>query len=236
MRKAIILFPAMLLAGCASLQAAKVYLPSDIAASGSWIPITGIGGGTHGRFAVGDYRGGFERSERQLSFFGSDIRNYGHADFVISGPEIGTTIEGMCRMRERLLDFGIVELKPQRMAFRCNFTAGERAFPARIELQETVGEMGGALGRHERRGEIALGGETIHFRSVHELTGSSLDVAQPMGYAFRQDDRPIGALELNGTPRFFVRDDLASGVLRTMTIAAVALSIFWDPSNSALGD
>ncbi|WP_033074219.1 hypothetical protein [Sphingopyxis sp. MWB1] len=230
------LLPLFLLAlgGCSAIRPATMQMPSDLAQTASATPITGIGGGRHGRFAVGDYHGGFERSEERLAFFDMFGANTGHVDFSIEGPEISDVIDTSCRMREREIDLGIMEFKPARMALRCEFLADGRPFPARLELQEVSKGLGGALGRRERRGEIALGGEVVRMRSVHRVEGSPLAVAAPIGYIFEQRGRPVGAVELNGQARLFLAPGTDPGLARTVTIAAAALAIFWDPANSAL--
>jgi hypothetical protein len=232
-----LLLPALLLiGGCATIRPAEMRMPEGFAARASMMPISGIGGGRHGRFNVGEYNGGFERSEQRLAIFDAFVKNYGHSAFTIEGPEISSYIDARCRMRERVIDLGIAEFKPKKMAYRCEFLADGRAFPARFELQEINEGLGGALSRNERRGEIALGGEIVQIRSIHKLADSPIAVANPIGYMFEQRGRPIGAVELNGQARLFIPDGTDGGLTRTMTIAAVTLAIFWDPANSALGD
>lgn len=222
--------------GCAAFPPAQMRLPPSLAEFGIRMPVEGISGWTRGRFRAGEFSGTYERSEERLAFFDTFIRNSGHSDFQIEGPAISSTIEAECRMRERVLDFGIAEFTPKRMAYRCQFTADGYAMRARFELQEVRSGIGGALNRRARRGEIALGGEILQIRSVHRLEGSPLEMATPIGYLFEQRGRDVGALELNGAPVIVLADDIDEGVVRTMTIAAMALAIFWDPANSALSD
>lgn len=235
-RKALLLSSFALLAGCASIKPAEMRLPAGLAADAAPMTIKGIGGGRHGRFTVGDYRGGFERSEERLAIFDAFVKNYGHVAYTIEGPEISDYIDARCRMREREIDLGIIEFKPKKMAFRCEFLAAGHPFPARFELQEVNRGLGGALSREERRGEIALGGEIVQMRSVHKIEGSGLAVASPIGYVFEQDGRAVGAVELNGKARLFIPQGTDPGLARTLTIAGVTLAVFWDPANSALDD
>ena len=137
-------------------------------------------------------------------------------------------------MRERVLDLGIMEFTPGPMSYRCEFTADGRAIPARFELQEVRSGIGGALSREERRGEIALGGEIVQIRSVHRLEGSPIEMASPIGYVFEQDGRPVGAVELNGSPVIYLADAADEGLARTIVVGAMALAVFRDPANSAL--
>ncbi|RZV35288.1 MAG: hypothetical protein EX262_02570 [Sphingomonadaceae bacterium] len=236
MRLLFLFLTLLLTSACSTITPATMRLPGDLALNSERLTYAGIGGGTRGRFQVGAFRGSFERSEQRLAIFDALVRNYGRADFVIEGPAIGSTIEAQCRMRERLIDLGIAEFKASRMAYRCEFTAAGHAFPARFEVQEVSRGLGGTLSKKERRGEIALGGETVQIRSVHKLDGSPIEMASPIGYVFTQNGDPVGAVELNGAPELFIAHGIDHGLARTVTIAATALAIFWDPANSALGD
>lgn len=221
---------------CSGFMPAEMRLPNNLAIESARLPVEGLGGWTHGRFRTGDWSGGYERSEERLAFFDTDIRNSGYSKFTIAGPGISSTIEGHCRMRERILDFGFAEFKPKPMTYRCAFTADGRAIPARLELQEVRARVGGALNRSERRGEIALGGETVQIYSVHKLAGSPIEMASPIGYVFEKRGRAVGAVELNGAPVLYIEDLTDEGLARTITIGAIALAAFWDSANSALGE
>ncbi|GGD94937.1 hypothetical protein GCM10011515_13420 [Tsuneonella deserti] len=181
-----------------------------------------------GHFTAGEYRGTFDRSLDRWSFGGAIARR-GHSDFTIAGPQISSTIEARCAMREHALDLGLAEVTMQPMAYRCDFTAEGRPIPARFELQEVVGG-GSAITRYERRGEIALGGEMVRFRSVDHIAGTSMPSLTPVGYVFEQNGREIGALELTGRPALMLSAPVDPGVARTVTIAAVSLATFWDPA------
>lgn len=236
MKRPLALAACILAAGCAAFPPAEMRLPPALAAQSAPLPVEGIGGGTTGRFRVDAWQGTFERSEERLAVFETFVTNRGHADFIIAGPGISSTIEARCRMRERIIDLDILEFTPQPMAYGCDFSAEGRAFPARLELQEVRSGLAGALSRRERRGEIALGGETVQIQSVHKLAGSPIEMATPIGYVFTQGGNPVGAIELNGTPRLFVADRTDQNLARTLVIGAIALAVFWDPANSMLGD
>lgn len=236
MRKLTFLGAALLAGACSTTQTATMRLPSGFDVTSTRLPFSGIGGGTHGRFTVGEYRGGFERSEQRLAIFDALEKNYGHSEYVIEGPAISSTIEARCRFSERLIDLEFAEFKPKKMAYRCEYTAEGRAFPARFELQEVHHGLAGALSKNERYGEIALGGETVQIRSVHKLVGSPIVMANPIGYIFEQDGQPVGAIELNGSPVLFLSNGADEGLARTIAVASVALAVFWDPANSALDD
>lgn len=212
-------------------------LPADLSASPAtttWI--TGFNGWNTGKFEAGRYNGSYQRSEGGLALFDTWIERSGKGRFAIAGPEISSTIEATCRMRERAIKIGDgLEMTTNPMAFRCAFEAEGRPFPARFELQEATGG-GSSAYRYERHGEIALGGETVQIRSVHDLVGTPHGTITPMGYLFEQHGRPVGALELNGTPELIVPDGSDPGLARTLTVAAVALAVFQDPANRSGDD
>lgn len=226
---------ALALSACSTFPSAQMQLPHTLAGQ-SAEPVSGITGWTHGRFQTAGYFGGYERSERRLTFFDVFDRRAGHVNFTISGPEISEVIDARCRMRERALNLGSASFTTKPMAYRCEFLSDGWPFPARFELQESVGNVAAALTRYERRGEIALGGEILGFRSVHAVQGSPMTTETPIGYVFLHRGEPVGAIELNGSPRLFSRPSLDPGVKRTMVIAGMALALLWDPADSHLGE
>jgi hypothetical protein len=225
MRPFAFLLPALAVSACAPAQ---MRLPDTFAAS-TRTEFVGFSGWNRGEFTAGAYAGDYERSADRLSFFDTLRSNTARAEFTIAGPEIGSTIEARCRMRERSIDTGLVEVIYQPMAYGCDFTADGHVFPARFELQEVHSD---ALKPYQRRGEIALGGEIVQIRSVHAIEGTSLPTLAPIGYVFEQDGRPVGAVELNGKPVLILPAGTAPGLARTLTIAALALGVLWDPANS----
>lgn len=231
MRRHIICAAALFAAACTPAQ---MRLPAGLAASGQVLPVDGIGGGNKGRFHVGPWQGSFTRSQTRLALFDALVTNRAGAGFIIEGPGISDTIEADCRMRERIIQIDVLAFTPQRMAYACEFTAEGRAFPARFELQEARTGLADALSRRQRRGEIALGGEVVQFRSVHKIEGSPLELASPIGYVFEKDGREVGAVELNGKPRLILAGRPDEGLSRTITVAALALALLRDPANSPL--
>ena len=219
-------FGALLLAGCATAQ---MRLPENLAAA-TRTEFTGIGGWRSGDYTAGAYAGRYERSADRLSFFGTLNEARGHSQFTIAGPGMPEAIEGRCRMRESSVDLGLVEVTTRPMAYRCEFSAGERESTAWLELQEDNGP-GTPINRYVRYGRIELEGETVDIRSVHHLAGTSLPVSTPIGYVFEQRGRPVGAVELNGRPALVIEPGASPELRRTLTLAALALGVFWDPAN-----
>jgi hypothetical protein len=229
MRVFLTLLGAGAVSACASAQ---LDLPSTLATASTRAEFTGWTGWTHGSFAAGSYRGDYERSADRLEFFETFRTNSARAEFVVAGPEIGSTIEGECRMRERSVDTGIVEVVTRPMVYGCEFTAEGRAFPSYFELRETQSDV---FRPYERHGEIALGGEVVQIRSLHRIAGTRLPTMAPIGYLFEQDGRPVGAVELNGKPVLVLPAGTDPGLARTLTIAALALGVLNDPANAVDG-
>ena len=65
-----------------------------------------------------------------------------------------------------------------------------------------------------------------------DLAGTSLPVSTPIGYVFEQDGHAVGAVELNGRPALVVEPGASPELHRTLTLAALALGVFWDPANT----
>jgi hypothetical protein len=218
---------ALALAGCASAQ---MRLPENLAAA-SRVEFDGIGGWRSGDYTAGAYAGRYERSSDRLSYFGTVNEARGHSAFTLAGPDVPQPIEGRCRMRESSLDLGLVEVTTRPMAYRCEFRAEGQPMPAWLELQEENGP-GTPINRYVRRGRIALAGETVEIRSVHHLAGTTLPTSTPVGYLFEQRGRPVGAVELNGRPALMIEPGASPELRRTLTLAALALGVFWDPANT----
>jgi hypothetical protein len=176
-------------------------LPDNLAAA-TRTEFTGIGGWRSGDYTVGPYSGRYERSADRLSFFGASTRRAATASSRIAGPTCPRAIEGRCRMRESSLDLGLVEVTTRPMAYRCEFSAGERQ-PHRLARAAGGQRPGTPINRYVRYGRIELDGETVEIRSVHHLAGTSMPVSTPIGYVFEQRGRPVGAVELNGRPRWW---------------------------------
>jgi hypothetical protein len=225
MRFLLPVLPALALAGCATAQ---MRLPETLAAA-SRVEFEGIGGWRSGEYSAGPYSGRYERSADRLSYFDTVNEGRGRSEFTLAGADLPETIEGRCRMRESSLDLGLVEVTTRPMAYRCEFAAGGRPIAASLELQEVTRS---AINRYERRGRMTLDRERVEIRSVHHLAGTSLPTSTPVGYQFEQHGRAVGAVELNGRPALIVEPGASPELRRTLTLAALALGVFWDPANT----
>jgi hypothetical protein len=235
MKKLFIAVATVSLAGCAAIQPARMVVPPALQGVGQ-IGITGIGGGRSGSFVAGDFSGEFRRSDERLAFFDPVFEHRsGGTSFVVRGPGINGAIEAKCRMRERTVTLGILSFETDPMAYRCRFTHEGRTLPARFEVQVHRQGISGSLRRQERRGEIAFDQAILSIRSVHDLQGSALQMATPIGYVFESEGAVVGSVENNGIPIIRYAPDAAPDVRRAVLLASLALGLFWDPVDSALG-
>lgn len=225
MRRFLIACALVPLAGCA---AAQMQLPANLATS-ERTEFQGIGGGSRGHYTAGGYAGDFERSSERLSYFDTLNEARGGSRFTLAGA-VSAPVEGRCRMRERSVDLGWFEVTTRPMAYRCEFARGGRPLDAWLELQEQNGP-GTAINRYERRGAIAFGDDLVEIRSVHHIAGTPLPTSTPIGYVFELDGHPVGAVELNGSPVLTVEPGTAPELRETLTLAALALGVFWDPAS-----
>lgn len=223
--------PLMSLALLAACAPAQMQLPSSLSAGHS-ITFEDMSGWRSGHFVAGEYSGSYKRTLDRLSLFRLFEQTDGRASFTVAGPAISSTIEGYCDVRERALTFDDIEIKPGRMAYRCDFEADGLPIPARFEVQESRRGIAANLSRNARRGEIALAGEIVGFRSVHEVVGGIVPVEDPIGYVFEQDGEAIGALQLNGKPVLTMSGRLDRDQRRAVVVASVALATFWDPAST----
>ncbi|MBX9707173.1 MAG: hypothetical protein K2X61_04475 [Caulobacteraceae bacterium] len=226
---------ALALGGCTSIQPARMALPQELASTAVILPVTGLGAGRSGAFRVGPYSGRFTRSDERLGIFDPMFeRRDGRTDFELTGPEIVGSIRVACRAQERTVTLGLLSFEAQPMTFGCDISS-VGSDPARLEMRAHREGLGGRLMRQERRGQITLDGNTLQIRSAHDVEGSGIQLATPIGYVFDQDEASIGAVEINGSPTVIYDPVVSASARQAILIASVALGLFWDPAESALG-
>jgi hypothetical protein len=226
---------AAMLAACATVQPARMALPTALS-DHETLSVSGIGGDRRGTFRAGPYRGTFARSDTRLALFDPIYEQRGGRTTVtLVGPAGEGPITADCHVRERTVTLGIVSFRPRPMSFGCTIAGDAPGSTGRIEVQEAAEGLGGMMMRHERRGELALAGATLRIRSVHDLAGSPIQTGKPIGYLFEQGGRPVGAVEVNGSPTIRISRAADAATRRAVLIGALALGLFWDPADSPLG-
>jgi hypothetical protein len=227
---------ALVASGCASLEPARMALPANLSESVETATVDGITGGRNGSFSAGHFSGTFSRSATRLAFFEPLYeRRDGRTSFVVSGPEINGAITVSCKMRERAITLGLLSFEPSPMAYGCDFSHEGRALPARFEVQAHRQGVGGMMMRQERRGQIALDRVVLQIRSVHDLQGSPIQIGAPIGYVFERDGQAVGAVDIIGAPVITYAAGENAETRRAVLMASLALGLFWDPAESALG-
>lgn len=207
--------------------------PADMARpvalqSASATPITGIGAGERGSFAVGQNTGSFSRSATKLSFFDLFNMRDGGANFTLQGADFQNGLQVACTMRERAVTIDIVEFKPGPMALGCDVRSNGQIAPVMLEVQEAAADF---TNHEQRRGRVMVDGAALDIRSVHEIAGSPLPTAAPMGYVFERNGVAVGGVDLNNGPVVFEAPTASTADRKAVLLAAVALSVFWDPAN-----
>lgn len=206
------------LAGCASLPAARMALPSELAAIEP-VSVRGLGAGREGEWRVGEARGRFERSADRISWFDLAQTDRVGASFTVPGPA-GAPASVRCRGRQATLTWRIVDAPVQPYGVSCRWDGG-----AELSLAAATHPT-----RDERVGRYRDGAVTLELRSVHRVQGSSLPLEAPIGYLMLEGGRPVAAVELNGTTPRLWRPAATSPLHRPATEAALALALLWDPA------
>jgi hypothetical protein len=68
---------------------------------------------------------------------------------------------------------------------------------------------------------------------LHEVQGSALPLAAPIGYAFEEAGRPVAAVEINGvTPVLLLPGAADAGLRQRVLQASLALALLWDPAGA----
>lgn len=223
------------LAGCASLPAARMVLPESLVLADE-IQVSGIGGGNLGAFSAGSFNGGFERDETRLAWGDSILeRRRAMTRFWLSGPSTDGRLEVACQMHAEAVTFGLLHAETAPMDYVCEIES-ERSTPlGRLEVRAVPSRLRAGLSLHERQGQIELSGLVFQIRSEHALEGSTHRMAAPMGYLFEQGGQPIGAVSLNGAPLVTLRNGSDARTREAVLVASLALGLMRDPAESALG-
>lgn len=234
-RSALTCTSALILAACASLPEAQMRLPADLA-GGSAVPISGIGGGNLGMVSAGQLSGSFERSETRLAVYDAigERRKFDLRFFLVDNQTNGR-INLECRMRTSTVTVDVVSVDAEPMNFVCLIDGEDGAPAGRLQLRSVREGLGGMLSLEERQGEVAFDGVMLQIRSSHQLEGTSLSIADPIGYVLSQNGQPVGAVSLNGQPILTFHSDADARLRRAVTVAGVAIGLFRDPAASHLG-
>lgn len=223
---------ALLLAG-GGIREAQIAIPAELASETQVLHVRGLGGASSGSFTLGSSKGRFTRSAERLGLLDPlVVRNRGRSTFSLSGSEVSGQLSGRCGYGETQANFGELTATPKRLAYSCRFSRDGDPIAAELVLRETSESIGSLFSKRERRGILFFEGVRIEFRSLHRDRGGGLPMATPLGYAFYQDGRQIGAVDLNGS-RKRIHAPKAGQHREAVIAASLALSVFWDPAEAA---
>ncbi len=224
------------LVACDMVGVATMAMPDGLSERTEAVPITGIGGGNQGSYRAAEYSGTYHRSETRLALGGIIDRRGGFTRFTLNGPALSGPLAADCAIRGTAITLDIGDFRTRPVSYRCDFTVGGSAIPARFELQQAITGPAGALSVEERRGEIALDRVVLQFRSVHTAASGGLPTGAPLGYVFTLAGRPVGAVGTNGGRVVHLPTGEDVAVRRAVMVAALAIALFRDPAESGLGE
>jgi hypothetical protein len=210
----------VLLGGCGVVREARMAQPAALAA----VPEESFGKpgwGRQGEFELRGQRVRYDRGADRLSLF--DTLATGRAALRYSWSTAAGDSEADCTARQTELTSGVLAVATKPWTLNCRWRGVSGA-----ELQ--VGEGRVQWGRQTREGSYRRDALTLALRSVHQLEGSALATAAPVGYEILQGGQVVGSVDLSrGVPRLR-RPDPATPLGQAVTEAALALALVWEPS------
>jgi hypothetical protein len=222
-----------LLLAAGGLREAQIPLPPEVARETDILELRGIGGGTRGSFTLGSSTGRFTRSADRTGLPDPLIVSHrGRSTFTIASAPAAGELAGRCAFGETQVNIGNFATTPRPLVYSCRFSRDGDPIAAELILRETKESLGSLLSKRERRGSLFLESARIEFRSLHRDRRGGLPMAVPIGYAFFAEGRQIGAIELNGS-RKRIHAPQAARHREAVIAASVALSLLWDPAETA---
>lgn len=217
-----------MLMGCAS---APIALPEGLAGSTEALPVTGMGFGEQGRFALGESFGTFVRHKyrsgaQHVPSATGLTHAFGDSTFRVSGPDFGGVVEAVCTYGETAINVG-VEATVRPFQYSCRFSRNGAPLSAGLVLR-TVPRAAGMLTTETRAGEFFLDGRSIQIEAIHESPNMIVAAGDPLGYRFDRNGRPVGAVDLNGE-RKTIFAPIERADREAVLLAGLALSVLWNP-------
>ncbi|CAN5182827.1 hypothetical protein BH10PSE17_BH10PSE17_32440 [soil metagenome] len=216
------------LAAC-SVTPVRMVVPSELTAGVERIEIKGLGSRGSGSFRSSAGNGSFERSADRLVLFNDvALLDRALARFAFDGKSDAAS--GECRMERNSLAVGIANVTmTQPLVYRCAFVLSPGGAASTLTLREEEAGRSG-LQSARRAGVVDYGVTQLTIESVNAIQGSSLLLAQPIGYLFKIDGRTVGAVDLADAPVAIVRDGTSADARRAIILSSLALGLLWDPA------
>lgn len=212
-----------LCAGCAALSPAQLALPAALQGQPA-TRLHGLGSGRSGRYHAAGLEVQYRRGADRLALMDALVQRDRAWTRATLRHDDGRTGELDCQGRQLALQVGVLAGAAQPWTLHCVL---DGALQGRLRLQAD----GAAAGARDRRqGQWQGGGVTLAVRSLHDWAGSALPSAAPAGYLLLDGERPVGAIELQGSaPRLWL-PPAASAQRDAALHALTALALLWDPA------
>src|SRR6218665_2346902 len=211
----------LLLGACGVIQPARMSLPPQLQAGTDRAELRGAGHGQRGQAEIEGRGLRFERQASRLALFdASYVADKSALNFSLGGAAAAAASSRLVR---RELNLGVVQVQARPLSLQCELGGG---------MQLSLWQDPAAPRPPERRrlGQLKFAGRTLGVRSVHEVQGSPMRLAEPIGYLVEDGaGRAVAALEINGsTPVLYLpRGDAAQ---REASLRALlALALIWTP-------
>lgn len=214
------------LAGCVTV--ARMAVPAGLSERAERVEVSGLGTGTRGRTTVLGQSLEFTRGASRLALFDERIvTDRGRVDFSLQAAGQAAQTAN-CGMKQRSVTLGVIGFDAKPFAFECTLGG---VTPATLSVHESRSGVRGL--KAERRGELRFDGRSVALRSVHEVQGSALPLAAPIGYAFEEAGRTVAAVEINGVTPVLLLPGTGDAQLRQRVLqASLALALLWDPAGA----
>ena len=220
----------LLVAGLAGCTAARIDVPTALAANAQPIELTGMGFGQRGRFQLGASSGTFARhalsAEHGGPFRTDDVTSFfGDGSFEVAGSDFDGTVTGNCRYLEAEANPGPATITTVPFRYSCIFSRNGQLLPGRLLLHAAPRAVGPFMAE-TRVGTFEVGGRTYGIAPIHTSSQLKIPTAEPLGYRFVADAGDVGAIDVNGERKTIYAP--ASGPDREpVLIASLALSVLW---------
>ena len=220
----------LLAAGLAGFTAARMDVPTGLAASAPPIQLTGMGFGQRGSFQLGASSGTFVRHAMSATndppFRSDDIKSYfGNGSFEVAGGDFNGTVAGHCRYLEAEADAGPATITTVPFRYSCSFYRNGQPLPGRLLLHAAPRAVG-PLVAETRVGTFEVGGRTYGIVPIHNSPQLKIPTAEPLGYRFVADAGDVGAIDVNGE-RKTIYAPVSGPDREPVLIASLALSVLW---------
>jgi len=221
---------ALAVAGLGGCTAARIEVPSGLAATTRRVELAGMGFGRRGDFTLGASSGTFTRhalSEDDPQFFGSDriTSFFGDGSFSVQGADFDGTVEGKCRYLESEATVGSATITTIRFRYRCSFLRNGQPLQASLTLHAAPRAVG-PLTAETRAGWLEINGRNFRIEPIHRSPQLAIPTSEPLGYRFVASNSDVGAIDMNGERKTIYAP--ANGPVReAVLIGSLALSVLW---------